>query len=111
MSFVYASLSIVLINLVLSGDNAVVIGLAAHRLEPDQRRRAIIVGGGAAIVLRIVLTAGAALLLEIPALRLAGGLLLVWIAVHLLEEEEEAHEGVKAQATLRQAVTTILIAD
>jgi len=104
-------MNIVAINLILSGDNAVVIGLAAHRLEPAQRRIAIMFGGAAAIVLRILLTVVAAQLLQVPGLRLVGGVLLLWIAVHLLEEEEESHEGVKVAYTLREAIMTILVAD
>lgn len=111
MEFISGLISIIVINLLLSGDNAVVIGMAAHRLEARQRKLAILFGGAAAIMLRIVLTAVAALLLTIPVLRLVGGLLLIWIAIHLLEEEEESHEGVKAAGTMRDAIVTILIAD
>ena len=105
------ALEIVLIDLVLSGDNAVVIGVAAHPLPRRQRGLAILLGGGAAILLRIVLTGGAALLLELPAVRLLGGLLLLWIAFKLLAQQAEQAEGVKAAATLPAAVATILIAD
>src|SRR4051812_40236374 len=73
MQLLYSILRIVIIDLVLSGDNAVVIGMAAHRLPMPQRRQAILIGGAAAIVLRIVLTAIAALLLKIPGLQLVGG--------------------------------------
>ena len=111
MEIVSGLLSIIVINLVLSGDNAVVIGMAAHRLEPGQRRMAILFGGGAAVVLRIALTAIAVALLRIPFLRLIGGLLLVWIAFHLLEEEEGAVGGTRAAASMRDAITTILVAD
>jgi YjbE family integral membrane protein len=111
MDTVWSVLGIVLIDLVLSGDNAIIIGMAAHRLPPRQRRLAIIFGGGAAIVLRIALTAAAALLLTLPGLQAVGGLLLLWIAFKLLKEEEETHEGVKAAARLREAVLTILLAD
>ena len=111
MESAYGLLSIVVINLALSGDNAVVIGMAAHRLPSRQRRMAIVFGGTAAIVLRIILTVIAAALLQIPILKLVGGLLLVWIAVHLLEEEEEAAEGVKVAASMRDAIVTILVAD
>jgi YjbE family integral membrane protein len=111
MELIPAILTIIVIDLVLSGDNAVVIGMAAHRLEPKQRRLAILFGGGAAIVLRISLTAVAALLLQIPILRIVGGVLLVWIGFKLLKEEEESHEGVKVAASMRDAIVTILIAD
>ena len=102
---------IVLIVLVLSGDNAVIIGMAAHRLPPRQRRFAILFGGGAAILLRITLTVIAALLLKIPGLQLVGGVLLMWIGFKLLKEEEESHEGVKVAASMREAIFTILVAD
>lgn len=111
MELISGLLNIVLINLVLSGDNAVVIGMAAHRLDPRQRKVAILVGGLAAIVLRIVLTVVAALLLEIPVLRLVGGALLVWIAFNLLECEARAAGGAKVAHTLRGAIVTILVAD
>ena len=106
-----AVVGIILIDLVLSGDNAVLIGMAAHRLPPRQRRRAIVLGGVAAVLLRITLTAAAALLLQIAGLRALGGLVLLWIAFKLLKEEEESSEGVRAAASLRGAVLTILLAD
>jgi YjbE family integral membrane protein len=111
MNFLSQILRIVVIDLVLSGDNAVVIGLAAHSLEPRQRRQAILLGGGAAIVLRIGLTAIAAFLLQLRGLQAAGGLLLIWIAVKLLKQEEESHEGLKSAATMKGAIVTILLAD
>lgn len=104
-------LKIIVIDLVLSGDNAIVIGMAAHRLEPKQRKFAILFGGATAIVLRILLTLVAAYLLQIPVLQLAGGVLLIWIAFKLLKSDEESHEGVKVAASMREAITTILIAD
>jgi YjbE family integral membrane protein len=111
VSFLSQILRIIIIDLVLSGDNAVVIGMAAHRLEPRQRRTAILLGGGAAIILRIVLTAIAAFLLQLRGLQAAGGLLLLWIAVKLLKQEEEGHEGLKSAATMSGAIATILLAD
>src|SRR6185436_5087096 len=111
MGFLYSILRIVIVDLVLSGDNAVVIGMAAHRLPPRQRKQAILIGGAAAIALRIVLTAIAALLLTIPGLQFAGGLLLLWIAFKLLKEEEESQEGIRVAAGMRDAVLTILLAD
>src|SRR5262245_39205257 len=111
MHLLYSIAQIVLIDLALSGDNAVVIGMAAHRLPLRQRRQAILIGGAAAIALRIALTAVAALLLRIPVLRLAGGLLLIWIAFKLLKEEEESHDGLKVARTMREAIVTILLAD
>lgn len=111
MHFLSSIMRIVLIDLVLSGDNAVVIGMAAHRLEPKQRRLAIVFGGTAAIVLRIALTAVAAMLLQIDGLRVIGGVLLVWIGFKLLGGEEESHGGVKVAHSLKDAIVTILIAD
>jgi YjbE family integral membrane protein len=109
--FLSQLLRIVIIDLALSGDNAIVIGMAAHRLPPRQRRVAILIGGGAAIVLRISLTAIAAYLLRLQGLELAGGALLLWIGAKLLKQEEESHEGIKAAATMTSAISTILVAD
>jgi len=111
MNFLSQILRIVIIDLVLSGDNAVVIGMAAHRLEPRQRKFAILFGGGAAIGLRIALTAIAAFLLRLQGLQATGGVLLLWIAIKLLKQEEESHEGIKSAATLGGAIATILVAD
>jgi YjbE family integral membrane protein len=106
----YSIFVIIIINLVLSGDNAVVIGMAARRLPARERRIAIVVGGIIAIVLRIVLTVLAARLLQLSGLRIGGGILLIWIGFKLLKEEEAA-EGVKAATSMREAVMTILVAD
>ena len=111
MNLLPALIKIIVIDLVLSGDNAVVIGMAAHRLPPRQRKMAILIGGGAAIVLRIGLTAIATLLLQLSGLQLIGGALLLWIAFKLLKAEEESHEGVKEAASMKDAIITILIAD
>jgi YjbE family integral membrane protein len=111
MAFLSQILLIVLINLALSGDNAVVIGMAAHRLEPQQRKRAILIGGSAAIGLRILLTAIAAFLLGLRGLHLIGGVLLLWIGFKMLKAEEESHEGIKVAASMKDAIITILIAD
>ncbi len=104
-------LQIILIDLVLSGDNAVVIGMAAHPLPKRQRRIAILVGGGAALLLRVVLTAVAALLLGLPALKAIGGILLLWIAFRLLQREEGSDPEAKEAHSLRGAIATILLAD
>lgn len=111
MEFLSQIIRIVIIDLVLSGDNAVVIGMAAHRLEPKQRKRAILIGGAAAIGLRILLTAIAAFLLKLKGLHLIGGVLLLWIGFKMLKAEEETHEGIKVAASMKDAVITILIAD
>lgn len=86
LEFLSALLSIVLINLILSGDNAVVIALAVRSLEKKQRKWGIILGSGAAVLLRVVLTFFAAKLLLIPYLKILGGALIAWIAVKLFTE-------------------------
>ena len=102
--------SIVLIDLVLSGDNAVVIGMAVRDLPGQLRKQAILVGTLGAIGLRVTFTILAALLLEVPYLRTVGGFLLFWIAAKLVRgEEEEAH--VNSAASFWQAVTLIIVAD
>lgn len=102
--------AIVVANILLSGDNAVVIAMAARSLPPHQQRKAIIWGSAAAIVLRIILTIAAVQLLQLPYLKLIGGALLLWIGVQLLVDTEEEGE-VKAHGTLGAAVRTILVAD
>jgi len=112
MDFWIGLLKIVWINIILSGDNAVVIALAARTVPLRQQRKAVFLGAGAAVVLRIALTVVAAKLLELSFLQVAGGLLLLWIGIQLLSEEEEEGEGeVKQAGTLMAAVRTILIAD
>ena len=102
--------SIVILDLVLSGDNAVVIGMAARRLSLENRRRAIIWGGAGAIGLRVLFTAMAALLLGVPYLQAIGGVLLLWIAYRLLRPEHHAaHVG--EAGSLREAIRTIVLAD
>ena len=103
---------IIWINIILSGDNAVVIALAARSLPAQQQRKAIMFGSGAAVVLRVGLTVVAARLLELPWLEIAGGLLLLWIGVQLFEEEGDDDDGDdKAGGSLMAAVRTILLAD
>lgn len=104
-------LKIVWINIILSGDNAVVIALAARSLPAQQQRKAIILGSGAAVILRIVLTLVAAKLMELSFLQIVGGLLLMWIGVQLLSDEEDEGTESKADSGLIAAVRTILIAD
>jgi YjbE family integral membrane protein len=105
--------SIILTNVVLSGDNAVVIALAARSLPPQQQKPAIFWGSAAAIVMRVVLTLVATELLQQPYLKILGGLLLLYIGVQLLvEEEEELDEGKEPERKgMAAAVRTILIAD
>jgi YjbE family integral membrane protein len=105
--------SIIFTNIILSGDNAVVIALAARSLPARQQKQAIFWGSAAAIVLRIVLTLVAVQLLHQPYLKIVGGILLVYIGVQLLiEEEDEIEEGTDNQPKgMLAAVRTILIAD
>jgi YjbE family integral membrane protein len=102
---------IVWINIILSGDNAVVIALAARSLPPHQQKQAIIFGSGAAVLLRIILTVVAAKLLALPYLQIVGGLLLLWIGVQLLSEDDDGEGEAKQHGSLLAAVRTILIAD
>ena len=104
-------LKIIWINIILSGDNAVVIALAARSLPPHQQRKAVLFGSGAAVVLRIVLTVVAAELLALSYLQIVGGLLLLWIGVQLLSEEDEEEEGATSHSSMMAAIRTILIAD
>ena len=102
---------IIWVNILLSGDNAVVIALAARSLPPKQQKQAILIGSGAAIAMRIVLTLVAAQLLQLPWLKLIGAVLLIYIGVTLLLPEDEGeHEGKEAGGMVA-AVRTILIAD
>jgi YjbE family integral membrane protein len=102
---------IIWINIILSGDNAVVIALAARSLPPAQQRKAILFGSGAAVVLRIALTVVAAKLLELSYLQILGGVLLLWIGVQLMGDEEEEDGESKEYGSMMSAVRTILIAD
>ena len=110
--FVTKVLSIIAIDLVLSGDNAVVIAMASRRLPAEQRKKAIILGGGGAVVLRILFTIGAALLLGVPLLQAIGGLLLIYIAIKLVRPSGMEHGGdIKAADSLGVAIRTIIMAD
>ena len=102
--------NIIVVNVVLSGDNAIVIALAARSLAPAQQRQAIVLGSGAAIVLRIVLTIFAVSLLTLPYLKIAGALLLLYIGMSLSSEETGPQE-VGQHASLAAAIRTILLAD
>lgn len=107
-----ALVAIVLIDLALSGDNALLIGMAARRLPDAQRRRAIVLGGLLAVVLRIAAAAAVTLLLAIPYLQLAGGIVLAIIAYRLVRPgANDAHATVQPAGSLREAVMTILVAD
>ena len=103
-------MQIIGVNIVLSGDNAVVIALAARSLPPAQQRKAIFWGSGAAIAMRIVLTIFAVKLLTLPYLKLAGAGLLLWIGIQLLLPED-GEENITSSDDLMTAIKTILLAD
>src|ERR687889_843138 len=104
---------VLVVNLILSGDNAVVIAMAARTLDGANRRRAIVLGAAGAVVLRLIFAGVITLLLEVPLLQVAGGLLLVWIAWGLVHEDdgEGDEEKVKAGSNTWQAVRIIIMAD
>lgn len=104
-------LQIVWIDLLLSGDNAVVIALACRSLPEKQRKIGIWLGAGAAIFLRIVFALVVSYLMGLPFLKVLGGMLLFWIAIKLVVGEEEAHDGIESSDSLWRAVKTIAIAD
>ncbi|WP_312337864.1 TerC family protein [Anaerospora hongkongensis] len=107
--FLWALISIVFIDLVLAGDNAIVIGMAARNLPAEQQRKAIVWGTAGAIAIRLLSTLVVVWLLKIPALMVAGGVLLLWIALKLLIEKKNHEVG--ASDNLFSAVKTIVIAD
>lgn len=109
--FVYAFLSIVLIDLVLAGDNAVIIAMAVRSLPRKQRSRGIAFGAGAAVVLRVILTFFAAQLLQISFVKLIGGAVILWIAVKLFVEGAPEDKMQREAKTLLQAIWIIIIAD
>ena len=109
--FLLAILSIVLIDIVLAGDNAVVIALVVRTLPRPQRLWGTLLGAGMAVLLRVALTAVAARLMNVNYIRLVGGLLILWIAVKLLRQEEQGRDGGRRAGTLWQAVWLIMVAD
>jgi YjbE family integral membrane protein len=102
---------IMLINLILSGDNAVVIALACRSLPPSQRTLGIVLGAAVAVLMRIVFTVGIASLLSTPWLKVVGSLLLFWIAVKLVSEEGGEEKDVKDSSNIWGAVQTVVVAD
>ncbi|MET3290323.1 UNVERIFIED_CONTAM: YjbE family integral membrane protein [Brevibacillus sp. OAP136] len=112
LDFFSALLAIVVIDLVLAGDNAIVIGMAARNLPKEQQKKAIVYGTVGAIIIRALATLAVVYLLKIPGLLVAGGLMLIWIAYKLLQEDKEAHgSGMKAGTSLMAAIRTIVVAD
>ncbi|MFZ4056331.1 MAG: TerC family protein [Polynucleobacter sp.] len=110
VSFWMALGSIIVANILLSGDNAVVIALASRNLQPKQQKTAIFWGSAAAIILRVVLTITAVQLLSMPYLKMIGAILLLYIGVQLLADSDEDPE-MKAESNIWGAIRTILIAD
>ncbi|WP_370529812.1 TerC family protein [Alkalihalobacillus sp. AL-G] len=108
--FLIALLQIIAIDIVLGGDNAIVIALASRNLPDHQRNKAIFLGTGLAIAVRVLLTIVAVFLLKIPYLMLIGGLLLVYIAYNLLSDDNDDAD-IKGGTTLIEAIRTIVVAD
>lgn len=112
MSFLSALFAIIVIDLVLASDNALVIGLAALNLPPEYQKKAVLWGSLGAVFIRAVLTLGVVWLLKIPGFLLVGGIALLWIAYQLMDEGgEKSHGEVASAVTFRQAIQTIVIAD
>ncbi len=110
-TFFLAILQIIWIDLLLSGDNAVVIAMACRSLPPQQRKLGMVLGAGTAVALRIVLAILVTELLGVPYLKIVGGLLLLWIAVKLVLSDEDGHGEIRTSDNLWRAVRTIAIAD
>ena len=106
-----AVLQIILIDILLGGDNAVVIALACRSLDPHLRVKGIIYGAGGAILLRVILIAFAVSVMNIPFLKFCGGLLLLWIGVKLIAPADEGEHEIHASKRLWGAVKTIIVAD
>jgi len=109
--FWVAAFEIVVVNILLSGDNAVVIALACRNLPPNQRKWGIFWGAAGAIVLRIVLTFFALQMLQWQFLKIIGGVLLVWIGVKLIAEDDGDGEEIESSNKLTSAIKTVIIAD
>jgi YjbE family integral membrane protein len=109
--YALAILRIIGINIILSGDNAIVIALACRSLPPRQRVIGIILGAGAAVLLRIIFTVLLQQLFDLPWLKLVGGLILLWIAVKLLLGEEASEDSVKSGSNVWEAVKIVAVAD
>lgn len=111
LAFLIGLIQIIGIDILLSGDNAVVIALACRSLPKKQQKWGIIFGTGAAVLLRVLFTVFVTALMEVPYLKIAGGLLLFWVGYHLLKPEDSAQPDVKASGSLFSAVRTIVVAD
>jgi YjbE family integral membrane protein len=102
---------IIMIDILLGGDNAVVIALACRQLPPHLRTKGILWGTAGAIVLRVVLIAFALTLLQVPYLKLVGAVLLLWIGVKLLAPDDDGHSNIQGSDKLWAAVKTVIVAD
>ena len=112
-AFLSALVAIILIDLALAGDNAIVIALAARKVPVHMQRKVLVWGSIAAVVVRAIASIFVVWLLKIPGFLLAGGVVLLYIAYKLVQPQAEGHDEIQvtADATLRQAVTTIVVAD
>ncbi|MBM6596708.1 TerC family protein [Microvirga pudoricolor] len=110
-TFLLSLLQVIWIDLLLSGDNAVVIAMACRSLPAHQRKLGILLGAGTAVALRILFAFAISYLLGVPYLRIIGGVLLLWIALKLIQGEDEGGHSVEASTSLWKAVRTIAIAD
>lgn len=110
LNFLSGLVSIIIIDLILAGDNAVVIAMAVRSLPKEQRRKGIIFGSAAAVLLRVILTFFVSQMLQVSFIKLAGGALILWIAVKLFVEGAP-EKGVREATTISQAVRIIVIAD
>lgn len=110
-AFVYGLLTIIIIDLILSGDNAVLIAMAVRSLPAEQRKKGFMLGAAAAVILRIGLTFFIAQLLQVPYLKLIGGILILWIAVKLFMEGAPGGETDREPTTIFQAMKLMVIAD
>ena len=112
LQFLTALLAIIVIDLVLAGDNAIVIALAARKLPPHLQKKAVLWGAVGAVAVRAILTMAVVWLLKIPGFLLIGGLILIWIAYHMEEEDGGVgHENVVSATSFRAAIQTIVVAD
>ncbi|MEK8127959.1 TerC family protein [Paenibacillus filicis] len=110
VEFIYAFAVIVFLDLILSGDNAIVIGMASRNLPKHQQRQAVLWGTAGAVALRVIATVFVLYLLQVPWLLLVGGILLLWIAYKLLVQED-SHSEIKAGTSLWSSIRTIIVAD
>jgi YjbE family integral membrane protein len=111
ITFLTQLITIIVIDLVLAGDNAIVIGMAARKLPQQQRKKVIIWGTIGAVTLRILCTVLIVWLLKIPGLLLIGGLILLWISYNLLADNSDSHDNIQAGDNFWSALRTVILAD